>query len=301
MTVEPLDRDLAEVVWWGTRTLRTRAHTARGLWRCPSRVVPYGPADPSARQLHERCREDGCLGIVHTVYAATTARLSRPGGDATPVVDRLKYARRVVASQVAELDRRARVGRGLPAKPTRTDGVPGRVRAALAEHGADPVRRLWLVALFRMISGYVCREHRAAALWPTDMWAAEKSALDGRLRGLGEAAGTEILADIQTVLGVARDVAGPEWVTVTILHPFLAVLGPLPEDIAEQGPADHDPAELAVLAAFRSRYAAWRGRGLEPEPAFRQACGQIYGCLPSGSSDELREAIEDLEALIAAS
>lgn len=298
MTTEPLDRDLAEAVWWGTATLRNRAHKARGSWRCPSRVAPYSVADPLAAQLHVRCREDGCLGIVHAIYAAASMRLQRSESDRARVLDRVRYARRVVASQVAELERAGRVSRGLPAKPTRTDGVPGRVIAAIDEQASDATERAWLEQLFRMISAYVCREHRAAAIWPTDMWASEKSGVDGQVRALGsEQVRAEILRDIQTVLGLARAVAGEGWVASNILHPFLAVVGPLPEDLsASRLLTDLDPAERALLVDFRARYAAARAAGTPPEQAFRQACVSLYGCGPSGTPEDLADAIDDLEA-----
>lgn len=296
MSVQPLDCEIAEVVWWGTQTLRVRAHAARGVSRCPTRVVPYSAADPRAQHLHVRCWEDGCLGIVHAVYLTTLARLQRRATqDRLAVTDKLRYARRVVASQVAELDRAGRVSRGLPAKPTRSDGVPGRILAALRTSTEDPKRLEWLEQLFRMVRGFVCREHRRAAIWPTDMWAAEKSVVDGRFRALGTAVvRREIEGDIHEVLKIAREVAGDSWVAANILHPFLTVVGPLPEEFDIPGTeAEDDPTERAALVSFRARYAALRRAGWAPEAAFRQACAAVYGCDPRGA---VADAIADLEA-----
>ena len=62
--MQVLDPELASVVWWGTHTLRVRAHAARGASLCPTRFAPYGHADPLAQQANLRCWEDGCMGIA---------------------------------------------------------------------------------------------------------------------------------------------------------------------------------------------------------------------------------------------
>lgn len=296
MSAQPVDCDVAEVVWWGTHTLRLRAHSARGVSRCPTRVAPYSAKDPEALRTNLRCREDGCLGIVHTVYVATTARLKhQTDREGLQVANRLGYARRVVASQVAELDRTARVARGLPAKPTRTDGVPGRVIAAVRAEGSDPLRREWLENLFRMISGFVCREHRRAVVWPTDVWAAEKSQIDGRFRVIGiDATRAEILDDIATVITLGREVAGELWMARNILHPFQTIIGPLPEDFDAHCQVEEiDPTDRVLLGQLHQQYAAQRQQGDDPQEAFRLACLTVYSCEPAQASADV---IDDLEA-----
>lgn len=125
MSAQPVDCDVAEVVWWGTHTLRLRAHSARGVSRCPTRVAPYSAKDPEALRTNLRCREDGCLGIVHTVYVATTARLKHqtdgrvyrlPTGSATHV----EWSHRRWPSWTT-----ARVARGLPESPLEPMACPG--------------------------------------------------------------------------------------------------------------------------------------------------------------------------------
>ena len=300
MSTQPMDADLAEVVWWGTQTVRVRAHAARGVSRCPTRLVPYSASDPTGRHLNARCREDGCLGIVHSIYLTTVTRLQdrATGQDHVAVSQWVPYARRVVASQVAELDRAGRVARGLPAKPTRTDGVPGRVIEAMRHTTADPVRREWLEQLFRMVRAYVCRDNRQSVEWPTDMWAAEKCAVDGCFRSLGTpAARREIEQDVDEVLRVARDVAGEEWLGGTILNPFRAVVGPLPDDLDVGCPIDDaDPAELALVSQFRTRYAASRTSGCGPDEAFLATSLAICGRQPRGAAADV---IADLEAWLA--
>lgn len=296
MSAQPVDCDVAEVVWWGTRTLRLRAHAARGVSQCPTRVAPYGTKDPAATRTNLRCREDGCLGILHAVYVATTAKLQRQDDrDGVKVANRIGYARRVVASQVAELDRSGRVARGLPAKPTRTDGVPGHILAAIRAETIDPVRRTWLKKLFRMISAFVCREHRRAAVWPTDMWAAEKSQLDGQFRVIGvDATRAEILDDIATVLTFGRDVAGELWMARNILHPFQTIVSPLPEDFDAYCQVEEtDPTERVLLGQLHQQYAAQRHLGDVPREAFRKACLAVYLCEPAQASADV---IDDLEA-----
>jgi len=262
MALQRLDTDLADAMWWGTETLRLRAHRARGLAWCPTRVVPYGATDPSARRIHPRCLEDGCLGIVHDVYGATTERLGRPAIHEEAIRDKVPYVRRVVASQVAELDRKSRVARGLPAKPTRTDGIPGRVIAALRRAERDPIHVAWDIQLFRMIRSYVCRANRLTAAWPTDMWAAEKSLVDGRIRALGtEAVQREITGDIGRVVELARRTVGASWVADTITGPLLATVEPLPDDSDSAVLVDpSDLAEQVLVRLLRARYAAARPR-----------------------------------------
>ena len=294
--MQVLDPELASVVWWGTHTLRVRAHAARGASLCPTRFAPYGHADPLAQQANLRCWEDGCMGIVHSIYAATSDRLARrAGSDRQAVADRMRYARTVVASQVAELDRGRRVARGLPARPTRNDGTAGRINEALDAAAAGPTEARWLVQLFRMIRGYVCRDNRTSTTWPTDAWAAEKCRADGGVRGLGtDAVRQEILDDIHTVLSEAQRVAGRAWVNVSILHPLMAVVGPLTDEFAQQLPgSDPDPAEQALLRQFMTRYAAYRRRGQHPAGAFRTASLEVFGQEPSG---DLRDVIVDLES-----
>lgn len=294
MATQSLDRDLAQIVWWGTRTPRQRQHAASGLSRCPSRNVPYSTADPYAERLDERCWDDGCLGVMHEVYLATHQRLvQREQQTAMPVEVRLAYARRVVSSQVAELDRRSRVSRGVPAKPNRTDGVPGRVLTALDTVSADPVQRRWLAKLFILISCYVCRDNRRSQVWPTDMWGGEKSHIDGQVRAVGtRATRDEILDDIAAVLTTARQTASYAWVADNILHPFLAVVGPLPDDFDQHcAPEELAPEERLLVGQFRSRYAVLR-QAHAPTIAFRSACLEVYGCEPTG---DVAEAIDDLE------
>lgn len=287
-----LDPALSELVWWGTRTLRLRAHAARGCMCCPTRVVPYGPADPAARQLHLRCRDDGCLGIVHTIYATTIERL-RGHDEPTERDAWRRYARTVVSSQVAEMERKARVSRGMPARPTRGDGPAGRVNDALSESLTDPTEIEWTVQLFRMMRGYACRDQRTRPGWPLDAWAAEKSRVDGRIRALGtRSVAQEISQDIAHILEVADQVAGVGWVDDNIRRP-LAVLVPVPYDEPDALSAGvDDPVDAVLLSDFVRRYARWRVRGVPPEPAFHRATHQVFGCAPHG---DLSEAIADLE------
>ena len=67
-----LDPGIAELVWYGTEQLRLRAHLTYGTSSCPTRATPY-IGGFSGSQV---CRDDGCIGVMHEVYAGTVSRLS---------------------------------------------------------------------------------------------------------------------------------------------------------------------------------------------------------------------------------
>ena len=285
------DGPLLDIVWWGTRQLRLAAHRGRGESRCRSTRPPYGQDDPRAERLHPRCREDGCLDVLHLVYALTVERLGGPGraGGHRP-----GYLRRVVETVQVDLRRGERVRHGLPAKPTRGDGVPGRINAALAEQ-PDPARARWLTTLFRLMRSWVCRLDRTVVQWPLDAWAGEKSAQDGRLRRVGSRAATaELRADVEAVLATCERVAGPDWVNATLRWPLRIVVAPWPEQepvVAVTGLDVPTNAEVAILV---ERYALLRLGGAPPRQALERSCASVFGVAPAADADAI---IEDLEAL----
>lgn len=272
-----IDPGIAELVWYGTEKLRLRAHLAYGTPSCPTRSTPY-IGGFSGSQV---CRDDGCIGVMHEVYARTVSRLAQSSAT-QEIASRMAYARRIVATQVADLERSRRVARGMPAKPTRADGIAGRIIAALTADCGAQGRALWLTALFRMIRGYACRDQRCSSEWPLDMWAAEKTRIDGQLRLVG-AAGVraEIRADIATVLATSERVAGRRWVMDSILHPLLMVRVPLAEELERCIPAVEPPLVDHILASqVQALFAELTAAGLDAQSAWRRAVQETTGQEP---------------------
>ncbi len=294
MSTPALDPALIDIVWWGTRDLRVSVHRARGGRGCPSPRAPYGLHDPLARRLHPRCWDDGCLGVLHQVYALTIERLD--GGTRTAsVTTRAAYARRVVETVQVDLARRERVRRGLPAKPTRSDGVPGRVNAALLQGNPDPVRAAWLITLFRLLRSWVCRVDRVTLDWPIEAWAAQKSAADGRTRRPGSRqTAAEIRADVAEVLQVAERVAGSRWVNDTLRAPLSTVVLPWPGWEPTPAMPGADVPTNAEWSILVQRYAASRAAGAGPGAALHEACRSVFGVSPAGDASDL---VADLESL----
>jgi hypothetical protein len=286
-----VDARLAELVWYGTAELRRRAHVAVGQTWCPTRGVPYSGG--GADNVHQLCRDAGCLGIMHDVYARAIQRMRARREEHSPTMERMGYARTVVSSQVADLERDGRVGRGLPAKPTRNDGIAARINSALDGVAGEERERLWLRTLFRMMRGYACRDDRRSAVWPVDVWAGEKSRVDGVLRVIGTAGTrTELTADIRLVLGTAEQVAGRRWVDDSILHPLLTFVGPLTEDHQRELAAPVvDPTDVVAVAELRARFRSLMQEGASAQEALDRSAAEILGRRPACN---VRDVIDDL-------
>lgn len=269
-----VDSLLAEFVWFGTATLRRRAHAAAGQPACPTRVAPYTSA---VAVVHQLCRDSDCLGIMHEVYARVLGRLEQVGESLAMVAERPGYARRMVSSQVADHEREARVRRGLPAKPTRNDGIAGRVNGALNEC----VEATWLQTLFRVMRGYACRDGRTSSAWPVDVWTGEKSTHDGMLRGIGTAAArSEVLRDIQTVLRIASKVAGRAWVNDAILHPLQTCMLPLDAEHDKAPAPEAQHADVVAISELRRQFQRLTLAGVPTEAALRQSSLEVLGAEP---------------------
>lgn len=283
-TVDPL---LAEFVWFGTATLRRRAHVAVGQRACPTRAAPYTSA---VATVHQLCRDSDCLGIVHDVYARVLGRLEQLGESLAMVAERPGYVRRMVGSQVADYEREARVRRGLPAKPTRNDGIAGRVNDALEEC----VEGEWLRILFRVMRGYACRDGRTSSAWPLDAWTGEKSAHDGGLRGVGTAAArAELLRDIQTVLRVAGRVAGKPWVNDAILHPLQTCMLPLDAEHDKTAAPQAQHADVVAITDLRRRFRRLTLAGVPVEAALRQSALEVLGAEPRCAVGDVLDDLVD--------
>lgn len=206
--------EVAVLVWPLTRPTRDHLHDQHG---CRSRFAPYGPADPDASRVPGTCQACGCLDHMHDVLLATMTRLQR--ADFTHVDDLPRFVTRVARNEIVELKRHQRVALGYPARPSRADGIPGRVIAALQQ--SEPGERAWRLQLFRILRSYPYTEGRREACWPLDGLTLEKCQLDGRARIVGSVeARCEIRHDIDDVLHLAAEVAGCAWVHETIVAPL---------------------------------------------------------------------------------
>lgn len=268
---------LAESAWWESSALRLAAHRQAGMSGCPTRHAPYAARDAAGAAANRVCEAHGCLDVFHEVLLGCLEKLA--GGIPERVEDVNRYLRRVVANEVADLERRARVRRGGPAKPTRTDGVPGRVIAAIQRETGDESE--WLIAVFRMVRSYPHRPGSLATAWPLDGWTAEKSAHDGRMRVLGTAsARTEIRGDIDRVLAIATREAGAPWVHDNILGALMGT-----HLLSEAEPAAPGNIEdRAVCRLIARDYRRNLGRGADSPAALRAATRHHLGVEPAASA-----------------
>lgn len=211
-------RDVAQVLWPMTREWRDHLHGPNRC--CPTRQVPYGDQDPEARRLSESCRTAGCLDNLHELLTATMGQLER--ADLSRVHDLTRFIARTARNEMVEMRRHERVAAGFPAKPTRCDGVPGRVNLTLATL-PDPALREWYPVLFRILRAYPFSPGRVSGVWPIDGLTAEKSRVDGCTRLIAtQQSRDEISGDIRAVLAIAEDVAGHAWVYDNIISPLLS-------------------------------------------------------------------------------
>jgi hypothetical protein len=301
------DPVLGELIWQHTGKLRRAAHLMAGRLRCPSPTAPYGLLDPLGTRVCTDCRQDGCLDIVHEIYATAQPRLARRDEDLTQdaVRDHARYANITVRREVSEYERRQRVAHRMPAKPTRADGIAATINAELSRLAAVTWEEQWWHALFRMMRAYVCRSDRTSTTWPLDAWAQEKTALEG-LEGAGRDGSrreigsgvcrAEITTDIAAVLAVATRLAGAAWVQTNISYPLIA--GGVPHRIDDQlGPivALDRVEDGGLWRLFEAIYLAGLDRRLGREAAFSVAFRRVFGEPPAGLTPALTQLLYDIE------
>lgn len=279
--IEQLRPELFDLIWQETSALRREAHAGSG---CPTKHPPYGTADPQGRGVHDACVSDSCLDLVHDVYERVAPRLGDRlvrFRDTGGLRDASRYAHTAVLSAVADLGRKWRHSRGLPAKPTRSDGVAARVVAAMNSAAPDVMSAEWDEKLFRMIRGYVCKPSASVRSWPLDAWTCDKVEFDGRQRSVGsDAARAEITADISFVLEIAQRVAGRGWVYDNITGPLRRSANPQSLDDLDDAGAlppvvSHDDAATADLV--RGEYASLCAKGVDAAKAANEALAYGYG------------------------
>lgn len=242
------------------------------------------------------CVSDECLDLLHELMIEVQSRLVRRASRiSVQPVDPVRYAASMVPSVLTDRARIRRVRMGFAAKPGRADGRAMRVNVRLQEIATSQAQASWFVALFRILRDYAHTEGRASAVWPLAGLAMERARYDGGPAGLGAlAAEREIRLDIRTVLNVATEVAGEEWVSRLIWQPLVS--GVMATELPDDERATDSSMEGRVLTAgFRAEYLSCRTRGLPVQAAFH-AAARVVGGNPSGGPDaDVLALLEDIE------
>lgn len=277
-------RHAATAAWQASRELRAARFHPAGA--CPTRSAPYGAADPQARGTHEICAASGCLDLFHEVTTRVLEKLD--GADLSRVADLAAFAFRIAGRELVEIGRAERTRLGFPARPTRGDGIPGRVNTALREAHAHQGE--WLVALFRIMRSYPFSPRHVCGRWPVAGLVHERATILP-----GEASSAALVhREIGRVLSIARRVAGHDWVYANLLLPLNAhgSSAELSETLTTVTP---DP-ETAILGAELTRtYQRFRLAGLSPQTAFARTSLEVVGLPAPLLTPELTEALEELE------
>ena len=282
---ESLLRIVAEAAWNASRDERGARCHQRGT--CPTRVAPYGHADPNGQKAHEVCQLAGCLDLLHDLIVRVQQKLASGPGLAA-VDDPAAYVFRVARNELVELGRSERAALGFPAKPSRTDGVVAHVNAALAAGGG--ARAEWLVALFRIMRCYPFSPQHIPGRWPLDGLVLERE------RHLPDEVSTQVIvrSEIQRVLGVASEVAGQAWVYNAITLPLHANGNRQELRDDHPDPACNDIDEV-MGSLLRGAYQAHRARGLSRDEAFTRASVEVTGRRAPCQTPALRTALADLD------
>lgn len=278
---------LAGPIWLATQ--QERKAKFHGGFLCPTRTAPYGMDDPDGNRAHEHCHSVGCLDLHHELITRVLEKLRRLDPVRARAVDNVEaYVYRVAGTELIEWNRALRTARGFPAKPTRSDGIPGRIIDALALHPGGP----WLVTLFRIMRSYPFSLHHISGRWPVLGLAQEKSvAQSGR-----EVPLDEIRQDIRLVEAIAKRTASPAWVYANLTLPLMAN-SPSVELLHEHhARSDADPADAVLIAMLRSAYALHRAEGDDPSAAFVAAAREVSGRELVKITPEISEAIADFES-----
>lgn len=279
---------VAEAAWGATREERkTRFHNG---YPCPTRTVPYGAANRDGHLAHERCVLSGCLDLFHDVVVHVLIKL---GAEEESAVDNpAAFSFRIASRELVEVKRNERSHSGFPAKPTRNDGVAGRVNAALDSHHDD--HGAWLVALFRILRSYPFSSQHVPGRWPVEGLAQERARRLPR-----ETSSPEIVRlEISQVMSIATTVAGPDWVYTNLTLPIQAsgARAELPDTLASPS----EDVETRILCGrLRETYQHLRRAGLTPQQAFADAALQVTGLPAPLITPELAEALEELEPTFA--
>ena len=277
---------IAPATWTATAEARAAQHSPGGY--CPTRRVPYGPADLRAELVADACHSTGCFDIFHDLLVGVVAKVRRhielhPGQS----IDNLPaFASSVARCQVSELQRTGRTRRGLPAKPTRNDGAAGRVNCVLAR---KPEIGEWLVILFRILRAYPFSRHHVCGSWPIDGLVEERAKyLPGGDRSV-------VRREIDLVMATATAEAGFAWMYDNLTGPLMSegVPGELADDVADPAPVPF--ADKAMAGLLHRAYLDLRGRGYSRRAALAEASREVCGIVPVIDA-AMEEILDELEA-----
>lgn len=218
----------ATVVWNVTRHARHRLHEVVGAGSCRG-PAPFGPKDRAARRPRQTCENVGCvdlfMDVLLSAHSALHVRFRPQDGDLPDAA--FAYLTTAVRSQLAELNRQARVARGGVAKPQRRDGTVGRIASVYKDR--------WLLDVFRFLLGYVASLGGTASGWPVDVLTQRKNLWDGGERVVGSTrARAELRADVDQCLAVVRREAGVGWLYECLLLPLANRVNAVIPDCEEQ-------------------------------------------------------------------
>lgn len=278
-------QQVAEAAWLVAREERSaRFH---GYGYCPTKVAPYGSADPEASGIRQICRVAGCLDLHHELIARLLKKLGSGFGSA--IDNPGAYGYRTARTELVDLKRRDRTAVGFPAKPTRLDGAAGRVDAALRmANGPDGE---WLSILFRILRSYPFSPHHVAGRWPVDGLATERA----RHFPTDADQVAAVKRDITVVLERAGEIAGHRWVYDNLTLPLNASGIPteLPGNCASD--ANNDLHALMGRMLWQA-YLRERASGLDPHEALDAAAREVTGLGAPAHTQEVKQALAEIES-----
>ena len=277
---------IAPPTWTATAEARKARHRETGY--CPTWRAPYGPQDPLGELVHGVCRNNGCFDIYHDLLAGVVSKVRRhvelhPG---QPIDNLPAYVSRVARRELSELQRSGRTRRGLPAKPTRNDGVAGRINSVLRR---DPLTGEWLEVLFRILRAYPFSPHHVCGAWPID------GLVEERAKYLPGGSATLVRREIDLVMATATTEAGWDWAYENLTAPLMTEGDPgeLPDDAPD--PDTVRFADTAMAGRLKDVYWGFRGRGFSARAALTEASREVCGFVPE-IDDAMAAILIDLEA-----
>lgn len=276
--------EIAEIIWKVTASERS-IHCHKSSC-CPTFHAPYGHDDPEGKRISEECVRVGCLDLVHELWEYLETKLEKESvrRSLEQASNPSAYVWQMVATHLKDRRRQDRVRRGFPARPSRTDGSAGRVVKALEAQGG--ARGDWLVRLFRILRSYPFGPRYVAGYWPITGLIQEYAAT-----GDGAIDESQVLSDINEVLGVAKETLGPAWVHDNLTLPALCN-GPTAElcdaDHAVDGPSVDRVLSTMLLAAYQRRQQPEKSSDIALREAIKEVCG-----VDVRITQELRNALDE--------
>lgn len=277
---------IAPPTWTATAEARRSRHRTTGF--CPTKLAPYGPKDPFGELVGDACRVTGCFDIYHDLLTGVVTKVLRhtESHPHQPIANLAGFVSSVARSELTELQRAERTRRGRPAKPTRNDGVGGRINSVLKR---DPVIGEWLEVLFRIMRAYPFSPHHVCGTWPI------QGLVEERARYLPGSDGTVVRREIDLVMATATAEAGREWTFDNLTGPLMTE-----GDHSELSPDAPDCrtvhlTDRAMASQLKDVYWSSRGRGLSPRAALVEASRVVCGKVPDMSS-AVESILAELEA-----